>query len=351
MVRAAEPRDGARRGEVELRGGDREHVGVVVEAGVRRLVARQQRRHVQIQGQQIANRVAVLGPVQAVDGARSARIGVRGGRAVDVRFEPARHGVVGRKVRTRASRRRHRAGPQLRDHPLPDVGVAARIRSVDSGRVQAQPAGPEPAVVAGDAVAVQDRAGRDRYGLRGRGGRLFGRRTLLLRSGSEARGRGLDQRAGRQDDGAGHHEHGGCREPGDSAPGPAGPAPSATVRSRHSMLLEVCGRSNIETHASRRIVLRDEGPGNIESPPRCGAAGDGHAALRRGRRARGSRRKPRNEDFDLRRVALGTEHPALRTEQRCCVYTIVFSLVQFAWDERKSQANLRERGFDFAFGP
>ena len=115
------------------------------------------------------------------------------------------------------------------------------------------------------------------------------------------------------------------------------------------MLLEVCGRSNIETHASRRTVLRDEGPGNIESPPRCGAAGDGHAALRRGRRARGSRRKPRNENFDLRRVALGTEHPALRTEQRCCVYTIVCSLVQFAWDERKSQANLRERGFDFAF--
>ena len=155
-----EAADGARRRQValELRGRDGQHVGVVVEAGVRRLVAGQQRRHVEIEGEEVANGVAVLGAVQPVDGAGPAGVGVRRRRAVDVGLEPGRHRVVGRAVGTRPARRRHRAGAQLRDHPLPDPGVAARIAGVDGGRLEAEPPGQQPVVVAGDAVAVEDRA-------------------------------------------------------------------------------------------------------------------------------------------------------------------------------------------------
>ena len=177
-----ETADGARRRQValELRGRDGQHVGVVVEAGVRRLVARQQRRHVEIEGEEIANRVAVLGAVQPVDGARPAGVGIRRRRAVDVGLEPGRHRIVGRDIGPRPARRRHRPGPQLRDHPLPHVGVAARVGSVDGGRVEAEPAGQQPVVVAGDAVAVQHRAGRP-------GRRLLGRKR---RRGREHRHRG-----------------------------------------------------------------------------------------------------------------------------------------------------------------
>ena len=240
-----ETRDGAGRREValELRGGDREHVGVVVEAGVRRLVARQQQRHVEIQGQQVANRVPVLGPVQPVDRAGPAGVRVRRRYPVDVRFEPGRHGVVGRRIRARAARRRHRPGSQLRDHPLPDVRVAARVRGVDRGRVQREPAGPEPVVVTGDAVPVEDGARRGKRGRLGGSGSLYGRRNgsgsrrgpcrhrrmLGPGAGQGRLGRHLGQEGGggeREPDGAGRHEHGGSRQPGR-------PAPTVALPSRH----------------------------------------------------------------------------------------------------------------------
>ena len=251
-----EPRDGASRREValELRGGNRQHVGVVVEAGVRGLVARQQRRDVQVEREQVANRVPILGPVQPVDGAGPARIRVRRRDPVDVPFEPVRHGVIGLKVRTRASRRRHRAGPQLGYHPLPDVGVAARVRGVDRGRVQGEPAGPQPVVVTRDAVPVQDRARREICGrLRGSGS-LYGlRRRPGL--GSERAGRGLDPCPGQEEGANGRHEPHGSRQPGRTQS-------TAALRSHHPMLLRFAGVGHRDARPAIGIVPRGERPGN-----------------------------------------------------------------------------------------
>ena len=37
-------------------------------------------------------------------------------------------------------------------------------------------------------------------------------------------------------------------------------------------------------------------------------------------------------------------------EPACSIeYTVVYSIVRFVWDPAKSDANLRDRGFDFAF--
>ena len=63
-----------------------EHVGHVVEAEAR-VVRRQQRRGVNVERQQVANRVLVFGAVQPVQ-RRATGIGAGGRRAIDGRLEP-----------------------------------------------------------------------------------------------------------------------------------------------------------------------------------------------------------------------------------------------------------------------
>ena len=131
-----------------------QRIGVVVEA-VRRVVGGQQRR-IDVDREQVADGIAVLRAVQAMQGGPAGVGAVQRG-AVQRGLQPRHHGVVGRGVRARPSGRGHRAGPELADHRFPDLRVLARPGHVedvesDSGRQRAL-------VVAGEAVALQDGAG------------------------------------------------------------------------------------------------------------------------------------------------------------------------------------------------
>ena len=113
------------------------------------------------------------------DGRRSMRPGfgcAAHARSIS-RFEPAGQRVVGRRVGPRPPGRRHRAGAQLRDDAFPHLGIGARVLDVE--RVERQPGGLQPLVVAGDAVPVEHRARR--VGLRRR------QSTLTLWPGDEPR--------------------------------------------------------------------------------------------------------------------------------------------------------------------
>ena len=160
VVRAADREAADLRGGGDIarhqRRGDRQHVGVVVEAEARH-VARQQRLAVDLEVQQVPDRVDVLQPVQPPRGdPPRVRVGRRG--VVERRFERAGEGVEGPRVGPRPPFRRHLPAAQLADHLLQGRGVAGDVAHVEA--VEQQPGGPQPFVVAGHAVAVEQRAGR-----------------------------------------------------------------------------------------------------------------------------------------------------------------------------------------------
>ena len=157
-VADGEPADPARREDVAVEQGrrHREDVGHVVEAEVR-VVGRQQRRGVDLEGQQVPHRVGVLAPVEPVDGG-APRIGVGGGDAVEGRLEGRGDGGVGGRLGPRPARRRHGTGAQLPHDLLPRRGMVAHPGRVH--RVEGEVRRAEPRVVTGDAVAVEDRAHR-----------------------------------------------------------------------------------------------------------------------------------------------------------------------------------------------
>ena len=105
-----------------------QHVSDVVEA-VRAVVGRQERRDVDVERQQIADRVAVLRAIEAMQHG-PARIGMRRGRLVDGRLEVGREPGERRLVRTRHADRRHQAAAHLPDHLFP----GRRPPPGDSGR-------------------------------------------------------------------------------------------------------------------------------------------------------------------------------------------------------------------------
>ena len=162
-----EPGDPARRREVAL-----EPAGVepaeahVVEAGAR-VVGGQQRGHVDVEVEQVADGVAVLGAVEAPQRGAPPGVGVGGGGPVElgleVRDEPARRLAV----RPRPARRRHHARPQLADDLLPDIRVVPHALEIEV--VEGQPRRAQGVVVAGHAVAVEQRALRPRRRLAGGG--------------------------------------------------------------------------------------------------------------------------------------------------------------------------------------
>src|SRR5205085_7296204 len=71
---------------LEERRGDRKDVGVVVET-VPGIVDREQRSRIDVQRQQVANRIAVLGAIEAVYGG-PAGVRVGSGSVVELRFKP-----------------------------------------------------------------------------------------------------------------------------------------------------------------------------------------------------------------------------------------------------------------------
>ena len=153
--------DAARGEQVPLhqRRRDREHVRDVVEALVV-VVGRQQQLGVDLHAEQVAHRVAVLDPVETMDGKAAGRGRQLRRGAVERRLEPRGQGGVRRRVRARPAGRRHRPGPQLPHHPLPALGVCAHALQVHRAEHEAGRA--QPLVVAGEAVALEERAVRRR---------------------------------------------------------------------------------------------------------------------------------------------------------------------------------------------
>ena len=164
--------DGARRGEVALHQRLRhpQQAADVVEAEAR-IVGRQEIVRVDLHRQQVADGVAVLGAVQAVEGRRPARIAGGLPGPVELALEPGQERLELRFVRPRPAGRRHDPAAQLADHLLPPVRVAAHLGEIervegeadgaelpDQRRGDAAPAAHHPLVVAGDAVAVEQRA-------------------------------------------------------------------------------------------------------------------------------------------------------------------------------------------------
>ena len=172
------------RGEVAFhqRRRDLEDAGHVVEA-VARAVGRKQRRDVDVEVEKVANRVPVLGPVQAVERLRSARIGSSGGCAVEPRLEPRHEGLGRRPIGAGRSRRRHETAVQLPHDLLPGLGIRADVAEVRG--LQNEPARLQPLVVAGHAV-LRDEGLRSGNG----GGRC---RRLRRRPGSQGVGGARDQ--------------------------------------------------------------------------------------------------------------------------------------------------------------
>ena len=149
-------RDGARRVEVAVqqRGRHAQHVADVVEP-VARVVRRQQSRGVDLEPQEVADRVGVLRAIQAVERGPPAGVGLRGRCRIELRFEVGDQAVVGCLVGPGPRRGRHRPRAQLARHLLPRSRVAADRRDV--GRVEREVGDAQPLVVAGDAVAVERR--------------------------------------------------------------------------------------------------------------------------------------------------------------------------------------------------
>ena len=155
------PADLQRRRHVALdqRGRDRQRLGDVVEAFAR-VVARQQRAHVHVHGQQIADRVGVLGAVEALKG-RRVEVAAGRVRGVELALERGGERRHRRGIRPRHADWRHHAGAQLAHHLLPHLDVGADVRQAFG--LERQAAGLGARVVAGDAVLGQERrVGRGR---------------------------------------------------------------------------------------------------------------------------------------------------------------------------------------------
>ncbi len=91
------------------------------------VVGRQQRRGVDVEREQLLDRVRVLGAIQAVQREVAGRR--LGGGAVEVGLERCDQAVDLRVAGMLAARRRHQPAAQLADDLLPDLGVRAdRVR-------------------------------------------------------------------------------------------------------------------------------------------------------------------------------------------------------------------------------
>ena len=144
---------GRRHVALEERGRHWQHVRVVVEA-IGHVVGRQQRAPIDLQRQQVPDHVRVFGSVET-SGGGSARTRPGGRGLVNRRFEPGGKRLVGRRLWTRSTGRRHRARPQLPNDLFPGVRVSPDMIEVVG--LEREASSLQPAVVAGDAVAVEHR--------------------------------------------------------------------------------------------------------------------------------------------------------------------------------------------------
>ena len=115
-----------------------------------------QRADVGVDGQQVAHRVAVLGTVHPVQ-QRAPRVGAPERGRVERRLQPGGEGGVGGPGRARTPDRGHGPAAELLHHLLPQRRMGSDVRRGDLDLVQGKAGGPQPAVVAGHAVALHQR--------------------------------------------------------------------------------------------------------------------------------------------------------------------------------------------------
>ena len=151
-----QPADLAHRRDVALDEQRRHPQGVrdVVEA-VSGIVGGQ-RADVGVDGQQVAHRVAILGAVHAVE-QRASRVGARERDRIERRLQPGGEGIVRGPRGPRAPHRRHGPAAELLHHLLPQLRVGGDVLHGDLDRVQGKTGRPQPAVVTGHAVPLQQR--------------------------------------------------------------------------------------------------------------------------------------------------------------------------------------------------
>ena len=146
-------RDGRRRGYVPVQQCRRyrKRFRVVLESE-RLLIRRQHRLGVHVHRDQIPHGVGVFGAIQTMQAGGPARVHVSRSRAVDSRFQPTGNRIVGRVIRARHARRRHRTASQLHDDLFPRlrrVGDVLGIRAI-----QHEIRGLQLLVMTGDAVLI-----------------------------------------------------------------------------------------------------------------------------------------------------------------------------------------------------
>ncbi len=140
---------GRRQIAIEQRRLHRQRVGVGIEAAGLR-IGRQHGRRIDLDTEQIANRIRVFSSIEAMKAGGASGIGMRRGSEVERGFEPAGGGVVGRVVRPPSARRRHGAAPQLHDNFFPRVCGALDVIRINA--FQREISCPRAIVVTRDAV-------------------------------------------------------------------------------------------------------------------------------------------------------------------------------------------------------
>ena len=182
--------------------------------------------------EQVADHVLVFGAVEAVEGLRAARIGARGGRAIELALEPGGEAVLGGAVRARHAGGRHQSRTQLQHHLLPALRRGRDVRHIHRG-VEGDGRGASSLlalVVAADAVLIEQRALRRDGSGSGVGGLL--------------RACGLDVPRG------GRHEH----QPDESGGRDHQPQRCTHVLRLHSLILRPSNAHTTRVRANRPFV-------------------------------------------------------------------------------------------------
>ena len=133
----------------------------------RRVITWQHRRRIDVNRQQVADRVLVFDPIQAMEDWRPTWVRLSRRGEVQLRFQP-RHkvGVFG-VIRSRSPNGRHRTSTELPQDLFPDRRTGAHPGDVQ--RVQRESRGLQSLVVAGDTVLIEKSSlGRHRSQGRGR---------------------------------------------------------------------------------------------------------------------------------------------------------------------------------------
>ena len=137
---------------------DREDIRHVVKAVAVGVVGRKHLCGVDVNDEQVTDRVLVLGSVQAMEGFGPAWIRAGCSTLVDSHLQVRDEGSMGGSIRARAAARRHGTRAELPNHLLPHLSPTAHIHHVH--RVERQAPGSQSLVVAADAVLIDNRSVR-----------------------------------------------------------------------------------------------------------------------------------------------------------------------------------------------